>query len=238
MRSQRQNFTFWFHTIQHVKAVWFRVKVFYQCSDCTSRHTLLWRAVQQHYKSLLFACMITLGERYSFWVEQYGISNGATVKVHLFHKLRFWFLITKAFHLTLWLFRVRNRAILVKDFDPDKWNKNEGIFYSRLLSWGLRLLVQTNGLKHNKAHLFLWYIWPCESMDTDEMFLKRLFLWNLFVYLYLFIYLITVKKKWTNTWISSKSRVLSAHHHSVKSGCNNGKWKIFPNTPHFKRTWN
>lgn len=91
IRNQRQNFTLWFHTTQHTKAVWFRAKVFYQWSDCASRHTLWWRAVQQQHESLLFAYTVSPGERCNFlsWAVRQAIPNGTAVKLHLFYKLQF-----------------------------------------------------------------------------------------------------------------------------------------------------
>lgn len=92
MRNKRQTSTFWFYTIQHRKAVWFRVKAFYQWSDCTSRHKVFWRAVQKQHEWLLVTyTKISPRERYNFlsWAVWQGISDSTTVKLHLFHELQF-----------------------------------------------------------------------------------------------------------------------------------------------------
>jgi len=122
MGNQRQNFPFRFPTIQHMRAVWFRLKVFSQWSDCTSEHTLCeglynsntdhcWLSIQYHQeKGTTYKLSSTAGDL------QWYHSEAAFIL-----QITIWFLITKAdFHLTLGLFTVRNRTVQIKDFDPDK----------------------------------------------------------------------------------------------------------------------
>lgn len=171
MRNKRQTSTFWFYTIQHRKAVWFRVKAFYQWSDCTSRHKVFWRAVQKQHEWLLVTyTKISPRERYNFlsWAVWQGISDSTTVKLHLFHELQFDPRSQKLIFIWQYglLFYFFHTVRVVHDPNTEKL---EDIFYSYFPgTWDFIFL--TSRPKHNKKNLFFWHIWPCKSRDTGDTF--------------------------------------------------------------------